>query len=68
MTITIRFLRELRISWVSLVPRPRPNPMIGPISGEISIAPMMTGMELTFRPTDAMMMAVPRIQTFGPRK
>ena len=35
--------------------------MIGPISGEMSIAPMMTAVELTFRPREAMKMAKMRI-------
>ena len=34
----------------------------------MSIAPIMTGMEFTLRPTDAMMIAIARIQAFGPRK
>jgi hypothetical protein len=35
---------------------------MGPISGEISIAPMITAVELTFRPTEAMRMANTRAQ------
>ena len=31
--------------------------MIGPISGDMSMAPMMVAVEFTFRPTDAIMMA-----------
>ena len=45
----------------------RPMPMIGPISGEISIAPMITAVEFTLRPTDAMMIENARIQALGPR-
>ena len=44
-----------------------PTPMIGPISGEMSIAPMMTAVEFTFRPTEAMTIENARIQTLGPR-
>ena len=67
-TITRKFLAEFLSRSVSLVPSPRPNPMVGPITGEMSIAPMMTGIELTFKPTEAMMMAQARMMTFGPRK
>ena len=35
----------------------RPTPIIGPISGEINMAPMMTAGEFTFRPIEAIMMA-----------
>ena len=45
----------------------RPVPIIGPISGEISIAPMITAVEFTLRPTDAMMIENARIQALGPR-
>ena len=67
-TITPKFLRDSLMRAVSLVPRPRPKPRIGPIRGDMSIAPMMTGMELRFSPTDAMMIAQARMKTFGPRK
>ena len=39
---------------------------MGPITGDMSIAPMMTGMELTFRPTDAMIIAQARMKTLCP--
>ena len=67
-TITMKFLSDSLTRVVSLVPRPRPNPRIGPITGEMSIAPMMTGMELRLRPTDAMTIAQARMKTLGPRK
>ena len=60
-TMTAKFLSASLTSAVSLVPRPRPNPRIGPITGEMSMAPMITGMELRLRPTDAMMIAHARI-------
>ena len=66
--ITSRFLNADLIRGVSLVPRPRPMPIIGPISGDTSIAPMITAVELTFRPTEASTIAHTRIQTFGPLK
>ena len=66
--ITARFFSEVTMNFMSLVPSEKPIPKIGPIRGETSIAPMMTGMELTFRPTDAMTTENARIQAFGPRK
>ena len=66
-TIIIRFLPELRNRSTSLVPSARPTPMIGPIRGEMSMAPMITAVEFTFRPTEAMTMEKARIQTLGPR-
>ena len=66
-TITNRFLKASLSRSRSFVPIARPTPMIGPISGEMSIAPMTTAVEFTFRPTEAMMMENARIHTFGPR-
>ena len=43
-------------------------PKIGPISGETSMAPIITAVELTLRPTEARTMAQTRIHTFGPLK
>jgi len=42
--------------------------MIGPIRGEMSIAPMMTAVELTFKPSDATKMAKMRIHKLVPLK
>ena len=67
-TIMRRFVRLSLMSFVSFVPSPRPTPKIGPISGETSMAPMITATEFTFRPTEASTIANPRIQAFGPRK
>ena len=50
------------------MPMPRPTPMIGPMSGEINIAPMITAVLLTFSPMDAMKMARMRIHTLNPLK
>jgi hypothetical protein len=36
------------------------------MTGDINMAPMITGMELTFKPTEAMMMAHAKIITLGP--
>ena len=65
-TMISRFLKAVFMKAVSLVPRPYPMPNIGPIKGEMSMAPMMTGMELVLRPTDAITMAKARMYAFGP--
>ena len=52
----------------SSVPTPNPIPMIGPMSGEISIAPMMTAVEFMFRPREAIKIAKTRTQRLGPLK
>ena len=67
-TITSRFFPEDLSRVISLTPSPRPRPNIGPIRGDMSIAPITTGMELTFRPMEAMIVAIARIQAFGPLK
>ena len=41
--------------------------MIGPISGETNMAPIITAVELTFNPTDAITIAKTKIQTLTPR-
>ena len=46
--------------------RATPIPTIGPISGEISMAPITTAVELTFRPIDAMNIAHAKIQILAP--
>ena len=65
-TMTRKFSSESFTSLLSWMPSPKPKPRMGPITGEMSIAPIMTGMEFTFRPTDAMMIAQARMKTFGP--
>ena len=50
------------------MPKPNPKPNMGPITGETNIAPMITGMELTFKPTEAIMMAQARMKTLVPLK
>ena len=65
-TITRKFSIESLTSRLSRMPRPNPKPSIGPMTGDMSIAPMMTGMELTFNPTDAMMIAQARMNTLCP--
>ena len=66
--IISRFLRDLFASSVLLVPKERPIPIIGPIIGDMSIAPITTGMELVLRPTLAMMVAKKRIHRLAPLK
>jgi hypothetical protein len=41
---------------------------MGPISGDINIAPMMTAVEFTFSPIEAMKIAKMRIQRLVPLK
>ncbi|KAF5033624.1 hypothetical protein DSECCO2_604770 [anaerobic digester metagenome] len=67
-TIIPRFLRERLRSKESFIPTAIPVPMIGPISGEISMAPIITGVEFTLSPTEATITANARIQTLGPLK
>ena len=50
------------------MPRAKPDATIGPINGDINIAPMMTAVELTFSPIDAMKIAHTNIQKFAPEK
>ena len=66
--ITARFFSEVTMSSMSFVPSENPAPKIGPIKGDMSIAPMMTGIEFTFRPTEAITTENARIHAFGPRK
>ena len=50
----------------SAIPRANPIPMIGPISGDMSMAPIMTAVELTFKPNEAMKMAKISTQRVAP--
>ena len=43
-------------------------PMMGPMRGDMSIAPMMTAVELTFSPSEAVKMAKMSTQRFAPLK
>ena len=61
-----KFLNDLRKNSISLMPKAIPIPIIGPIMGEMSIAPIITGMEFTFRPTQAINTATNRIHTLAP--
>ena len=50
------------------MPRARPMPRIGPIKGEINMAPMITAVELTLSPNEAIKMAKTSTQRLAPRK
>ena len=50
----------------SFVPMDKPIPIIGPINGEISIAPIITAVELVFKPILAIMMENIKIQILNP--
>ena len=45
---TIRFLNPALIRPKSFVAVPKPTPIMGPMIGEISMAPMVTAVEFTF--------------------
>ena len=66
-TATSRLRAPFRISWVSKIPTPTPTPMMGPMSGEINMAPMITAVEFTFNPTEQITMANIRIHRLVPR-
>ena len=65
---TSRFLNERFISGKSYCAAPSPSPRIGPISGEMSIAPMITAVELTFSPIEAMNVAKMSVHSLTPLK
>ena len=50
------------------MPTAKPIPMIGPIKGEMSMAPIITAVELTFKPNEAMKIAKISTQRFVPLK
>ena len=52
-TIIIKFSVDFFNVSMSLIAIAIPKPNIGPIRGEINIAPITTGIELAFNPTDA---------------
>ena len=57
----------LRVS-ISLIAIESPIPNMGPIRGEISIAPITTAVELAFNPTEATKIEQIRIQAVAPLK
>ena len=64
---TPKLTKDFRTVAASLIPTPSPKPMIGPINGEISMAPMTTAVESTFRPMLAITIENTKIQTLNPR-
>ena len=50
------------------MPTASPMPIMGPMSGDTSIAPIITAVELTFRPSEAMNMAKISTHSVEPRK
>ena len=70
-TLNIVAISKLRkaflISSKSLIPTPRPIPIIGPISGEINMAPIITAVEFVFNPKDAINVAKINTHKFVPR-
>ena len=66
-TMIKKFRNDVLRRSSSRVPTESPMPVIGPIIGEINMAPMMTAVEFTFNPTEATMMAKASTQRFTPR-
>ena len=65
---TAKFFAARFNSSRSLVPTANPIPMIGPMRGEMSMAPIITAVELTFSPSDAMNMAKISTHRLAPLK
>ena len=63
-----KFLNERLSSLTSFVPAERPIPIMGPIRGEISIAPIITAVEFTLSPIEAINIEQIKIQILGPLK
>jgi hypothetical protein len=65
-TITEKFISDFFNVSKSFIAIDKPNPNIGPINGDISMAPITTGMEFAFNPTDATKIEQIRIHALGP--
>ena len=65
-TITKKFKKEFFRVSISLVAMEKPSPRIGPNRGEINIAPITTGVESAFKPTDAISIEQISIQAVVP--
>jgi len=60
-------VRKNRFNWLkSFVAAANPTPTIGPIRGEMSIAPMITAVEFTLSPILAMKIAKMSVQRLEP--
>ena len=62
-----RFRKDLFNRSSSKIPTERPIPVMGPMMGEINMAPIMTAVEFMFKPTDATMMAKAKTHRLTPR-
>ena len=68
-TVAVAKLRKARlIRSKSEIANPRPNPIIGPIKGDINMAPLITAVELIFKPKEATNVAKIRTHRFVPLK
>ncbi len=61
-TMTPKLTMDLFNVSMSLIPMDKPTPKIGPISGEINMAPITTAGELVFKPMEAIKMEKIKIQ------
>ncbi len=66
--ITTKLENDLRSSGKSYMPRAKPMPTMGPMSGDTSMAPMTTAVEFTLSPRQAMSIANMSIQRLVPLK
>ena len=64
--IVPRLINEVFKVSMSFIAIDRPTPKIGPIKGEINIAPITTGIELVFSPIEATKIEQIRIQAVAP--
>ena len=65
-TITIKFINEFFSVSISFVAIENPSPRMGPNSGDINMAPITTGVEFAFKPTDAINIEQISIQAVVP--
>ena len=63
-----KFINDFFRVSISLIAIESPTPRIGPISGEISIAPITTALESAFKPTEATKIEQIRIHAVAPLK
>ena len=59
-----KLFKDRFINSKSFNPTESPTPMIGPISGQINIAPIITADEFVFKPSEATKVAKIRTQRF----
>ncbi len=67
MNISIRLRNDIFNKSKSLMPKASPTPMIGPMMGETSMAPMMTAAESMFSPNEAIIVAKINTHKLTPR-